>query len=172
MNYLASPPLVVAHALAGTTDIDLTSEPLGKSKDGKDVFLKDIWPSNAEIQEIIAKAVTSDLFKASYADVLKGDARWQGIKVAKSETYPWDSKSTYIANPPYFDGMTKDVPGVQPIKNARVLAVFGDSITTDHISPAGDIKKDGPRSEEHTSELQSLMRSSYAVFVLKKNTKT
>ncbi|HEY9547687.1 MAG TPA: aconitate hydratase AcnA [Solimonas sp.] len=144
MNYLASPPLVVAHALAGTTDIDLTSEPLGKSKDGKDVFLKDIWPSNAEIQEIIAKAVTSDLFKASYADVLKGDARWQGIKVAKSETYPWDSKSTYIANPPYFDGMTKDVPGVQPIKNARVLAVFGDSITTDHISPAGDIKKDGP----------------------------
>src|SRR3546814_14692545 len=96
MNYLASPPLVVAHALAGTTDIDLTSEPLGKSKDGKDVFLKDIWPSNAEIQEIIAKAVTSDLFKASYADVLKGDARWQGIKVAKSETYPWDSNSTYI----------------------------------------------------------------------------
>jgi aconitate hydratase len=144
MNYLASPPLVVAHALAGTTDIDLTSEPLGKSKDGKDVFLKDIWPSNAEIQETIARAVTSDLFKASYADVLKGDARWQGIKVARSETYPWDPKSTYIQNPPYFVGMTMTPPGVQPIKGARVLAVLGDSITTDHISPAGDIKKDGP----------------------------
>jgi len=144
MNYLASPPLVVAHAIAGTTDIDLTSEPIGKGKDGKDVFLKDIWPSNAEIQEAVAKAVTSDLFKASYADVLKGDARWQGIKVSKSETYPWDGKSTYIANPPYFAGMTMTPPGVQPIKNARVLAVLGDSITTDHISPAGDIKKDGP----------------------------
>ncbi|MGH8505695.1 MAG: aconitate hydratase AcnA [Stenotrophobium sp.] len=147
MNYLASPPLVVAHAIAGTTDIDLTSEPLGKSKDGKDVFLKDIWPSNAEIQAAVAKAVTSDLFKDSYAHVLKGDARWQAIKVAKSETYPWDAKSTYIANPPYFDGMTMTPPGVQPIKGARVLAVLGDSITTDHISPAGDIKKDGPAGQ-------------------------
>jgi aconitate hydratase len=144
MNYLASPPLVVAYAIAGSTDIDLTSEPIGKSKDGKDVFLKDIWPSNKEIQDAVAKSVTSDLFKASYADVLKGDARWQSIKVAKSETYPWDDKSTYIQNPPYFAGMTMTPPGIQPIKNARCLALLGDSITTDHISPAGDIKKDGP----------------------------
>ncbi|MES0875109.1 aconitate hydratase AcnA [Sinimarinibacterium thermocellulolyticum] len=144
MNYLASPPLVVAYAIAGTTDIDLTTEPIGKSKDGKDVFLKHIWPSNKEIQDVVAKSVTADLFKASYADVLKGDARWQSIKVAKSETYPWDDKSTYIQNPPYFIGMTMTPPGIQPIKGARCLAVLGDSITTDHISPAGDIKKDGP----------------------------
>jgi len=144
MNYLASPPLVVAYALAGTTDIDLTKEPLGKSKDGKDVFLKDIWPSNAEIQEAVAKAVTAELYKKSYADVLKGDARWQGIRVTKSETYGWDGKSTYVQNPPYFQGMTMTPPGILPIKGARCLAVLGDSITTDHISPAGDIKKDGP----------------------------
>jgi aconitate hydratase len=144
MNYLASPPLVVAYAIAGSTDIDLSSEPIGKSKDGQDVFLKDIWPSNAEIQDVVAKAVTSELFKKSYADVLKGDERWQGIKVTKSETYPWNPKSTYIANPPYFVGITKTPPGIPTIKGARVLAVLGDSITTDHISPAGDIKKDGP----------------------------
>ncbi|MGQ0622151.1 MAG: aconitate hydratase AcnA, partial [Panacagrimonas sp.] len=144
MNYLASPPLVVAYAIAGNTDIDLTTEPLGQGKDGKDVFLKDIWPTNKEISDLVAKAVTADLFKASYANVLKGDARWQSIKVAKSETYPWDAKSTYIANPPYFQGMTMTPPGIQPIKGARALAVLGDSITTDHISPAGDIKKDGP----------------------------
>ena len=118
MNYLASPPLVVAYAIAGNTDIDLTSEPIGKGKDGKDVFLKDIWPSNTEIQETVAKAVTSELFKKSYADVLKGDARWQSIQVTKSETYNWDSKSTYIQNPPYFEGMTMTPPGIQPIKNA------------------------------------------------------
>ncbi len=144
MNYLASPPLVVAYAIAGSTDIDLTSEPIGKGSNGQDVFLKDIWPTNAEIQEAVAKAVTAELFKASYADVLKGDARWQGIKVTKSETYPWDSKSTYVQNPPYFEGMTMTPPGIQPIAGARCLAVLGDSITTDHISPAGDIKKDGP----------------------------
>jgi aconitate hydratase len=144
MNYLASPPLVVAFALAGTTDIDLASEPLGKSKDGTDVFLKDVWPSNAEIQAEVARSVTAELFTKSYADVLKGDARWQGIKVTKSETYNWDEKSTYIQNPPYFAGMTMTPPGIQPIRSARCLAVLGDSITTDHISPAGDIKKDGP----------------------------
>ncbi len=144
MNYLASPPLVVAYAIAGSTDLDLTTEPIGKGKDGQDVFLKDIWPSNKEISDVVAQAVTADLFKASYADVLKGDARWQSIKVTKSETYNWDSKSTYIQNPPYFAGMTMTPPGIQPIKGARALAVLGDSITTDHISPAGDIKKDGP----------------------------
>ncbi len=144
MNYLASPPLVVAYALAGSTDIDLTSEPIGKGSNGQDVYLKDIWPSNQEIQQVVAQAVTSELFKKSYADVLKGDARWQSIQVTKSETYHWDAKSTYIQNPPYFVGMTKTPPGIQPIRKARVLAVLGDSITTDHISPAGDIKKDGP----------------------------
>ena len=144
MNYLASPPLVVAYALAGSTDIDLASEPLGQSKDGRPVYLRDLWPTNAEIQELVAKAVTADLFKASYAEVLKGDARWQGIQVTRSETYPWDAKSTYVKNPPYFTGMTRTPPGIQPIRGARVLAVLGDSITTDHISPAGDIKRDGP----------------------------
>jgi aconitate hydratase len=144
MNYLASPPLVVAFALAGTTDIDLSQEPIGKGKDGKDVFLKDIWPSNKEIQDAVATAVTAELFKKSYANVLKGDARWQGIKIARSETYPWDAKSTYVQNPPYFTGIKKQPPGIPTIKNARCLALLGDSITTDHISPAGDIKKDGP----------------------------
>ncbi|MBI2383444.1 MAG: aconitate hydratase AcnA [Gammaproteobacteria bacterium] len=144
MNYLASPPLVVAFAIAGSTDIDLTKEPIGKGNQGKDVFLKDIWPSNAEIQAAVAKAVTPELFKKSYGDVLKGDARWQGIKVTKSETYTWDAKSTYVQNPPYFVGITKTPPGIPAIKGARCLAVLGDSITTDHISPAGDIKKDGP----------------------------
>ncbi len=144
MNYLASPPLVVAYAIAGSTDLDLTTEPIGKDKNGKDVFLKDIWPTSKEIQEAVTKAVTADLFKKSYADVLKGDARWQSIKVAKSETYPWDHKSTYVQNPPYFTGISKTPPGIPTIKGARALAVLGDSITTDHISPAGDIKKDGP----------------------------
>ncbi len=144
MNYLASPPLVVAYAIAGSTDLNLTSDPLGKGSNGQDVFLKDIWPTNAEIQAAVAQAVTAELFKKSYGDVLKGDARWQGIKVTNSETYPWDARSTYIQNPPYFEGMTMTPPGIQPIKGARVLAVLGDSITTDHISPAGDIKMDGP----------------------------
>ena len=144
MNYLASPPLVVAYALAGSTDIDLTSEPLGQGKDGKAVYLKDLWPTSQEIQTTVAKAVSAELFKATYADVYQGDARWQSIKVTKSETYRWDASSTYVQNPPYFVGMTKTPPGIKPIKGARVLAVLGDSITTDHISPAGDIKKDSP----------------------------
>jgi aconitate hydratase len=144
MNYLASPPLVVAYALAGSTDLDLTTEPLGTGSNGQPVYLKDIWPTSKEIQEVVAKAVTAELFKSSYADVLKGDARWQSIKVTKSETYGWDSKSTYVQNPPYFDGITKTPPGIPTITGASCLAVLGDSITTDHISPAGDIKKDGP----------------------------
>jgi aconitate hydratase len=144
MNYLASPPLVVAYAIAGTTDIDLTNDPIGTTKDGKPVYLKDIWPTSKEIQDTVLKSVTAELFKRSYADVLKGDARWQSIKVAKSETYNWDGKSTYVQNPPYFVGITKTPPGIPTIGGARCLAVLGDSITTDHISPAGDIKKDGP----------------------------
>ena len=144
MNYLASPPLVVAYAIAGSTDLDLTKEPIGKGKDGKDVYLKDIWPTSKEVQDAVASSVTAALFKATYADVFKGDARWQSIKTTKSETYSWDSSSTYVQNPPYFVGMTMTPPGIKPIKGARALAVLGDSITTDHISPAGDIKKDSP----------------------------
>jgi len=144
MNYLASPPLVVAYAIAGTTDIDLTKDPIGKGKDGQDVFLKDIWPSSAEIQALVASSVTAELFKASYADVYKGDARWQSINVTGSDSYPWDESSTYIANPPYFVGITKTPPGIPTIEGARCLAVLGDSITTDHISPAGAIKADSP----------------------------
>jgi aconitate hydratase len=144
MNYLASPPLVVAYAIAGSTDLDLTTEPIAQTKDGKDVYLKDIWPTSKEIQDLVATSVTAELFKKSYGDVLKGDERWQSIKIAKSETYPWDAKSTYVQNPPYFTGITKTPPGIPTIRGARVLALLGDSITTDHISPAGDIKKDGP----------------------------
>ncbi|SEQ66169.1 aconitate hydratase [Solimonas aquatica] len=144
MNYLASPPLVVAYALAGSTNIDLTREPIGQGSDGREVFLKDIWPSNQEIQQLVAASVSSELFRKSYAQVLSGDARWQGIQVARSDTYPWDAQSTYIQNPPYFVGMSRTAPGVQALHGARCLALLGDSITTDHISPAGDIKKDGP----------------------------
>ncbi|HTT08075.1 MAG TPA: aconitate hydratase AcnA [Gammaproteobacteria bacterium] len=144
MNYLASPPLVVAFAIAGSTDIDLTKDPIGQDQKGNDVYLEDIWPSSKEIQDAVAQAVTAGLFKSTYADVYKGDARWQSIKVGKSETYSWDAKSTYVQNPPYFAGMTRTPPGIRPIKGARALAVLGDSITTDHISPAGDIKKDSP----------------------------
>ena len=144
LNYLASPPLVVAYALAGTTDIDLSKDAIGIGRNGKPVYLKDIWPTSKEIADTLLACVTAELFKKSYADVYAGDARWQSIKVAKSETYPWDSKSTYVQNPPYFVGMTMTPPGIKPIMGAKCLAVLGDSITTDHISPAGDIKKDGP----------------------------
>lgn len=144
MNYLASPPLVVAYAFAGTVDIDLSKDPLGTGKDGRPVYLKDLWPSQKEIQETIARSLSSEMFKRSYGEVFKGDERWRSISVAKSETYPWDARSTYIQNPPYFVGMTKTPPKLQPIRGARCLALLGDSITTDHISPAGEIKPDGP----------------------------
>jgi aconitate hydratase len=144
MNYLASPPLVVAYAIAGTVDIDLTSEPLGKDRDGGDVYLRDIWPSNKEIGDMIAETVGPELFAQNYADVFKGDARWNSMESPESELYPWDEASTYIKNPPYFDGMTMEVGGIDDIQGARVLGLFGDSITTDHISPAGSIKKDSP----------------------------
>ena len=147
MNYLASPPLVVAYALAGTVDIDLTQEPIGSGKDGKPVYLKDIWPTQKEIYDTIGQCLDASMFKKSYGEVYKGDERWQSIKVAKSETYPWDGKSTYVQNPPYFVGITQTPPGIPAIKGARCLALLGDSITTDHISPAGDIKKDGPAGQ-------------------------
>jgi aconitate hydratase len=144
MNYLASPPLVVAYALAGSTDMDLTKDPIGTGSDGAPVYLKDIWPTSKEIADAIVGAVTAELFKKSYSDVFAGDARWQSISVTKSDTYKWDGGSTYVANPPYFVGITKTAPGIPTISGAACLAVLGDSITTDHISPAGDIKKDGP----------------------------
>jgi len=143
-NYLASPPLVVAYAIAGTVNIDLTKEPIGKSSDGKDVFLRDIWPSNKEIGDTIAATVGPELFAQNYADVFKGDTRWNQIASPDGESFQWDESSTYIKNPPYFDGMTMDVGSIDDVHGARVMGLFGDSITTDHISPAGNIKKDSP----------------------------
>jgi aconitate hydratase len=139
-NYLASPPLVVAYALAGSVQKDLTSEPIGEDKDGNPVYLKDIWPSSKEIQEFIMKYVTRELYAAKYADVFKGDENWQAVEAPESQTYAWDDNSTYVQNPPYFEGMGKKGAGISDIKGARVLGLFGDKITTDHISPAGSIK--------------------------------
>ena len=144
MNYLASPPLVVAYAIAGTVDIDLTREPLGKDRDGNDVYLRDIWPTNKEIGDTIAATVGPELFAQNYADVFKGDTRWNSIDSPTGESFAWDEASTYIKNPPYFDGMTMEVGTIDDVVGARVLALLGDSITTDHISPAGAIKKDSP----------------------------
>ena len=144
MNYLASPPLVVAYAIAGTTDIDLTTEPLGTGSDGQPVFLRDIWPSNKEIGDVIAATLGPEMFKQNYADVFKGDSRWNTIASPDGDLYEWDDGSTYIKNPPYFDGMTMQVGSIEDVHGARVMGLFGDSITTDHISPAGNIKKESP----------------------------
>ncbi|QOK54456.1 aconitate hydratase AcnA [Brucella suis bv. 1] len=143
-NYLASPPLVVAHALAGTVTKDLTKEPLGEDKDGNPVYLRDIWPSTQEIQDFIAKNVTRKLFSEKYADVFKGDANWQTVQVPAGQTYAWDDNSTYVQNPPYFVGMGKTAGMIGDVKGARILGLFGDKITTDHISPAGSIKAQSP----------------------------
>jgi aconitate hydratase len=143
-NYLASPPLVVAYALAGSVQKDLTTEPLGTGKDGKPVFLKDIWPTSAEIQKFILENVTREMFKSRYADVFKGDTNWQGIATSTGLTYGWQDSSTYVQNPPYFDGITTTPRPITDIKGARILALFGDKITTDHISPAGSIKAASP----------------------------
>ncbi len=143
-NYLASPPLVVAYALAGNVQIDLTKEPIGKGKDGRDVYLKDIWPSNQEIAETIQKAVTPAMFKSRYSNVFLGDQHWQKVSVPEGETFAWDADSTYINNPPYFKGMKKDPEALSDIKAANILGLFADSITTDHISPAGSFKPDTP----------------------------
>ena len=144
MNFLASPPLVVAYALAGTVDLDLTRDPLGVGRDGVPVHLRDIWPSEKEIQLAIGRSVSSGMFTKTYADVFRGDERWRGIDVPAAQTYRWDGASTYIQNPPYFAGMNRKLPGLPSIRGARCLALFGDSITTDHISPAGAIRKDAP----------------------------
>jgi aconitate hydratase len=143
-NYLMSPPLVVAFALAGRIDIDLRKDPLGKGKDGHPVYLADIWPTSREIEESMKQSITSEMFSKSYAEVFQGDERWQGLAVPKGETYTWEKDSTYIRRAPYFDAMDVKPAPIQEIRNARVLAVLGDSVTTDHISPAGSIKKDSP----------------------------
>ena len=146
-NYLASPPLVVAYALAGSMKINITTQPLGQDKDGNDVYLKDIWPTSHEIAEIMAESVSPEMFAERYADVFKGDQQWQEIEVSGGQTYSWPLGSTYVQNPPYFEGMTKELDAPGDVKNARVLALFGDSITTDHISPAGSIKASSPAGE-------------------------
>ena len=143
-NYLGSPPLVVAYALAGRMDIDLYQEPLGTDKSGKPVFLRDIWPTQQEVQEAISRAIESSMYRKVYGDVFQGDAQWRSLSVNESDRYDWNSKSTYVKHPPYFEGMTAEPPPVAEICGARVLALLGDSITTDHISPAGSIKAQSP----------------------------
>ena len=143
-SYLASPPLVVAYALAGTVDIDLTTHPLGQDQEGNDVFLKDIWPTSEEINELIANNIDADMFRKNYGEVFDGSAAWNAISSADSQLYPWSEESTYIKNPPFFDGMTMEPEGIPDIEGARILGLFGDSITTDHISPAGNIDADSP----------------------------
>jgi aconitate hydratase len=146
-NYLASPPLVVAYALAGRMDVDLTTEPLGRTATGEDVYLKDLWPTSAEIDAALAAAVSDQLFRRRYADVFAGDKRWSSMDVPAGERYAWDEKSEYVKRPPYFDGMPKQPAAVQDITGARVLVMVGDSVTTDHISPAGNISKTSPAAK-------------------------
>ncbi|MEM6946550.1 MAG: aconitate hydratase AcnA [Pseudomonadota bacterium] len=146
-NYLASPPLVVAYAIAGSLKVNLTTTPLGQDQDGNDVFLKDIWPSNAEIQAVMREAVTPEMFASRYSNVFNGDEHWQGIEVSGGQTYDWPMASTYVQNPPYFDGMGLSPEPLTDVHEARVLGLFADSITTDHISPAGNIKADSPAGE-------------------------
>ena len=146
-NYLASPPLVVAYALAGRMDIDLTTEPLGRTATGEDVYLKDLWPTGAEIDALLASSLNDGMFRTRYADVFAGDARWAGMHVPAGERYAWDEKSEYVKRPPYFDGMPAKPPAVRDITGARVLAMLGDSVTTDHISPAGNIARNSPAAK-------------------------
>ncbi|HYH72093.1 MAG TPA: aconitate hydratase, partial [Nocardioides sp.] len=144
MNYLASPPLVVAYALAGSMDIDLFNDPLGQDTQGNDVFMRDIWPTAKEIEDVIAQAISSDMFDSSYEDVFAGDEQWRSLPTPEGNTFEWDESSTYVRKPPYFDGMPQEPEPVSDIVGARVLLKLGDSVTTDHISPAGAIKKDSP----------------------------
>jgi aconitate hydratase len=144
MNFLASPPLVVAYALAGTLDLDLTSEPIGTGKDGQPVRLADVWPSDAEVQDLLKRCIDSQMFRHSYASVFTGDENWADIKVPAGQRYTWDAKSTYVKNPPYFGGMSMTPAPLADVRGARALAVLGDSVTTDHISPAGNIARSSP----------------------------
>ncbi|HVY86655.1 MAG TPA: aconitate hydratase AcnA, partial [Caulobacterales bacterium] len=143
-NYLASPPLVVAYALAGSVYLNLETDPLGEDAAGQPVYLRDIWPSNEEIEKAVSDSVTPQMFASRYSDVFKGDTNWRGIKVSGGRTFNWQPGSTYVQNPPYFEGMTMTPAPITDIQGARILALFGDSITTDHISPAGSIKKTSP----------------------------
>jgi aconitate hydratase len=147
MNYLASPPLCVAYALVGTMDIDIVGEPLGQDEQGEDVYLKDIWPTEREIAETIGEAVRADMFRKSYGEVFAGDERWNSLEVPAGERFEWDEQSTYVRLPPYFEDMPPEPPPLTDVDGARVLALLGDSVTTDHISPAGSIKRDGPAGE-------------------------
>ncbi|MBO0513571.1 aconitate hydratase AcnA [Streptomyces beijiangensis] len=147
MNYLASPPLVVAYAIAGSMKVDITSDAIGTDTDGKPVFLKDIWPTEAEVNEVVASAIGEDMFNKSYQDVFAGDAQWQALEIPTGNTFEWDSESTYVRKPPYFEGMTMETTPVADISDARVLAKLGDSVTTDHISPASSIKADTPAGQ-------------------------
>ncbi|MCO4810106.1 MAG: aconitate hydratase AcnA [Gammaproteobacteria bacterium] len=143
-NFLASPPLVVAYAIAGNMNVDLYNDPLGQDQDGNDVFMKDIWPSQQEIHDVVAASINSEMFLSSYGKVFEGDSNWQRVASPTGDIYTWDADSTYVKNPPYFDGMSKDTTPVRNIEGAKVLALLGDSVTTDHISPAGAISKDSP----------------------------
>jgi aconitate hydratase len=145
-NYLASPPLVVAYALAGRMDVDLNEEPLGEGEDGEPVYLRDIWPDSEEIKQVVGESIRSDMFTRNYADVFKGDEQWNAVEVPEGDRYTWPD-STYVRRPSFFEGMPEEPEGVEPINGARVLAVLGDSITTDHISPAGAIKKNSPAGQ-------------------------
>ncbi|GCD42202.1 aconitate hydratase AcnA [Streptomyces paromomycinus] len=147
MNYLASPPLVVAYAIAGSMKVDITTEALGTDQDGNPVYLKDIWPSEAEVNDVVANAIGEDMFSKSYEDVFAGDAQWQALPIPTGNTFEWDSESTYVRKPPYFEGMTMETSPVSDVQGARVLAKLGDSVTTDHISPAGAIKADTPAGQ-------------------------
>jgi len=144
MNYLASPPLCIAYALSGTMDWDVENEPIGTDSDGNDVFLKDIWPTPAEVQRVVDEAISQDMFTKDYADVFAGDERWKSLPTPEGKTFEWDGESTYVRKPPYFEGMAREASPVEDVAGARVLALLGDSVTTDHISPAGSIKADSP----------------------------
>ncbi|MDT7553777.1 MAG: aconitate hydratase, partial [Pseudonocardiales bacterium] len=155
MNYLASPPLVIAYALAGTMDFDFENQPLGTATDGTDVFLRDVWPSAKDVQDTIDTAINQEMFTKDYADVFAGDERWKGLPTPEGNTFAWDEQSTYVRKPPYFDGMDPEPSPVLDISGARVLALLGDSVTTDHISPAGSIKAGTPAAsylDEHGVE--------------------
>jgi aconitate hydratase len=147
MNFLASPPLVVAYALAGSLDVDITTEPLGTGKDGKPVYLRDVWPSPQDVAKTVAASVDSEMFRKGYANVFRGDAHWNELRTPAGKIYDWDARSTYVKNPPYFAGMTMTPAPVGDIQGARALAVLGDSVTTDHISPAGNISKSSPAAK-------------------------
>jgi aconitate hydratase len=144
MNYLASPPLVIAYALAGSMDVDLVNDPLGSDTDGNDVFLADIWPTPAEIERVVADSIAAEMYTSGYSDVFAGDDTWRSLPTPEGATFAWDEQSTYVRRPPYFDGMPAEPTPVEEITDARVLLKLGDSVTTDHISPAGAIKKDSP----------------------------